>query len=211
MKTLTDKQQFVLERIHEFLKQHSYPPTLQELSDIVGVKSKNAIVKHLTALEKKGYIHKEGASARGLKIINYDSLDDEPDMEIQPQNSIPLLGRVAAGLPILAQENIDRFVAIPDHLVSSNHQYFALRVHGDSMIDAGIFNFDIVIVKKVATANINDIVVALINDEATVKRLKQTDQGYYLKAENEHYDDIFPQQDWSIQGVVVGLIRDQML
>ena len=133
--------------------------------------------------------------------------------EVENQNApnrIPLVGRVAAGLPILAQENVDRYVTIPEHLMSQNHQYYALRVNGDSMIDAGIFNFDIVIVKKTNTAKLNDIVVALINDEATVKRLKQSDSTYYLKAENEYYEDIFPTTEWSIQGVVVGLIRDQI-
>lgn len=210
MKKLTEKQQYVLEKVHEFQIRNSFPPTLQELSDIVGVKSKNAIVKHLSALEKKGYIHKSGASARGLKIINFDSLEENSVESQMPQNSVPLVGQVAAGLPILAEENIEKYVSIPDYLISSNHQYFALRVQGDSMIDAGIYNFDIVIVKKSTQANLNDIVVALINDEATVKRLRKTNSSYYLKAENPSYDDIYPTTQWSIQGVVVGLIRDQI-
>lgn len=211
MKTLTDKQQIVLETIHQYQQKNAFPPTLQELSEIIGVKSKNAIVKHLAALEKKGYIHKEGASARGLKIINFDSLDFTTESQEQLSNEIPLIGHVAAGLPILAEQNIDKYVSIPEHLMTSNHQYFALRVQGESMIEAGIFNFDIVIVKKTNQAKINDIVVALINDEATVKRLKKSADSYYLKAENQMYEDIFPTQDWSIQGVVVGLIRDRII
>lgn len=205
MDRLTEKQLEVLQLIYNYSKEYSYPPTIQELAMDMGVKSKNAIVKHLDALQKKGYISKDSSTARGIRIIRTDILVDKEELKT---NEIPLIGSVAAGLPIMAIENIERHITIPDDFVKNNMIYYALRVQGESMIDAGIHDSDIVIVQQTNNARHNDIVVALIDEEATVKRIKKDSPIVYLKAENENYSDIYPKGDWSIQGRVVGLIRE---
>ncbi|MCB0280349.1 MAG: transcriptional repressor LexA, partial [Calditrichaeota bacterium] len=146
MQRLTEKQIEVLQMIHDFTADHSYPPTIQELAEQLGVRSKNAVVKHIDALRKKGHIVKDSSTARGIRIVNKFYL--QPDEEVQESNEIPLIGRVAAGMPILAVENIEKHITVPNHMIKRNAVYYALRVQGESMIDAGIHNQDIVIVEK---------------------------------------------------------------
>lgn len=207
MKPLTEKQKNVLKIIADKIKEMGYPPTLQELADELGVRSKNAVLKHLQALEKKGYIGKrEGGAARGIRILeSLGFLDSEAT------NSLPLIGSVTAGSPLLAEENVERYVSIPRYLLPSQHgEYFALRVQGDSMVNAGIFDGDLLVVKSTRYAQNGDIVVALIGNETTVKRLVIKGNQRYLKAENPRYPDIYPQEEWSIQGKVVALIRESV-
>ncbi len=207
MKPLTEKQKNVLKIIADKIKELGYPPTLQELADELGVRSKNAVLKHLQALEKKGYIGKrEGGAARGIRILeSLGFLDSEAT------NSLPLIGSVTAGSPLLAEENVERYVSIPRYLLPSQHgEYFALRVQGDSMVNAGIFDGDLLVVKSTRYAQNGDIVVALIGNETTVKRLVIKGNQRYLKAENPRYPDIYPQEEWSIQGKVVALIRESV-
>lgn len=202
MKDLTKRQKELLELIAQNLEEKGYPPSYQELADRMQIKSKFAILKHIDSLVKKGYLEKD-SSARGLRIV---------DPEFAPSNknevSVPLIGRVAAGFPILAQENVERYVSIPRALIKSEGRYFALKVRGDSMINAGIYEDDLVIVNSTNNAYNREIVVALINDEVTVKRLVSDKGQAYLKAENPNYSDIIPKGEWSIQGKVVGLIRE---
>ena len=202
MKELTKRQKELLQLIARNIEEKGYPPSYQELATKMNIKSKFAILKHIDALVNKGYLEKD-SSARGLRIISE---------EYAPANknevNIPLIGRVAAGFPILAQENVERYVSIPRALVKSEGRYFALKVRGDSMVNAGIFEDDLVVVNSTNVANNKEIVVALINDEVTVKRLMFRDGRPFLKAENPAYDDIHPQGEWSIQGKVVGLIRE---
>ncbi len=206
MKSLTDKQKNVLKLIAEKIKDVGYPPTLQELADELGVASKNAVLKHLTALEKKGYIGKrEGGAARGIRILESMGFLDSPG-----ENSVPLVGSVAAGSPLLAEENVESYLTVPKHLLQSRGDYFALRVHGDSMIEAGIHEDDLVVVHATNQANNGDIVVALIGNETTVKRFVTEGNERYLKPENIKYSDIRPQQEWSVQGKVVALIRESV-
>ncbi|MFQ5864260.1 MAG: transcriptional repressor LexA [bacterium] len=206
MKALTEKQKNVLRLIAEKIKGVGYPPTLQELADELGVSSKNAVLKHLTALEKKGYIGKrEGGAARGIRILESLGFLDSPD-----ENSVPLVGAVAAGSPLLAEENVERYLTVPRYLLPSKGDYFALRVQGDSMIDAGIYQDDLVIVRATKRANNGDIVVALIGNETTVKRFMAKGNQKYLKPENPKYSDIQPREEWSIQGKVVALIRESV-
>ena len=146
MKALTDKQKNVLKLIADKLKEAGYPPTLQELADELGFSSKNAVLKHLTALEKKGYIGKrQGGAARGIRILESLGFLDGPD-----ENSVPLVGTVAAGSPLLAEQNVERYLTIPKYLLPAKGDFFALRVQGDSMIDAGIFEDDLVVVRREA-------------------------------------------------------------
>ncbi|MFQ5823460.1 MAG: transcriptional repressor LexA, partial [bacterium] len=166
MRKLTERQKEVLRLIAEKVKGVGYPPTMQELADELGVRSKNAVLKHLTALEKKGYIGKrEGGAARGIRILESLGFLDSPE-----ENSVPLVGAVAAGSPLLAEENVERYLTVPKYLLPSKGNYFALRVQGDSMANAGIYQDDLVIVRATKRANNGDIVVALIGNETTVKR-----------------------------------------
>jgi repressor LexA len=202
MKDITKRQREILETIAHYIEERSYPPTYQDLADLLGIKSKFAILKHIDALVKKGYLEKD-SSARGLRIVHSEFAPTQSN-----EINIPLVGRVAAGFPILAQENIERYVPIPRALIKSEGRYFALKVRGDSMINAGILEDDMVLVNSTNTAHNKDIVVALIDDEVTVKRLMMGSDKTYLKAENPGYSDIYPDGEWSIQGKVIGLIRE---
>ena len=204
MKALTDKQKNVLKLIADKLKEVGYPPTLQELADELGFSSKNAVLKHLTALEKKGYIGKrQGGAARGIRILESLGFLDGPD-----ENSVPLVGTVAAGSPLLAEQNVERYLTIPRYLLPAKGDFFALRVQGDSMIDAGILEDDLVVVHSTHQAKNGDIVVALVGNETTVKRFVTNNKERYLKPENSKYSDIRPTEEWSVQGKVVALIRE---
>jgi repressor LexA len=204
MKGLTKRQEEILRYISNYLTEHGYPPSYQEIADAFSIASKNGVVRHLKALIRKGYIDKTDTSARSIRIINqkYQSSTN--------MISVPVIGRVAAGFPVLAEENIEDYVAVPRKIIKTEGRYFALRVQGDSMINAGIFDGDLVIVRSANKGNSNDIVVALLEDEVTVKRLISQGDQAYLKAENPEYPDIRPEQEWHIQGKVVGLIRDSI-
>ena len=202
MKALTNRQKEILRLISGYIDEKGYPPSYQELADKLNIKSKYAILKHIDALVAKGYLEKD-SSARALRIV-----DSEYAPASQNEVNVPLIGRVAAGFPILAQENVERYIPIPRALIKSEGRYFALKVRGDSMINAGIFEDDLVVVNSTNTAHNRDIVVALLHDEVTVKRLMLEKGKAYLKAENPQYDDIYPESEWSIQGKVVGLVRE---
>ena len=206
MKKLTEKQKQILELIGRHVKERGFPPTMQELADELGIRSKNAIFKHLASLESKGFIQRHGGgTARGITVLHPMGLPNQTHAD-----NIPVLGRIAAGMPMLAQENIERYVAVPDYLTGGGGSYFALRVQGDSMIDAGIYEGDLVIVRSTTQAANGDIVVALTGEEATVKRLMMSSDSMYLKPENPAYAPIPLSQAWSIQGKVVALIREQV-
>jgi repressor LexA len=204
MKELTRRQQAVLEFISQYIGHHEYPPTYQEIADAFDIVSKHGVVRHLVALERKGYITRGDTLARSIRIIHPQYMPASETVQV------PLVGRVSAGYPILAEENIENYVMLPRTLVKSEGRYFALRVHGDSMINAGILDGDMVVVQSANTAQTGEIVVALIGDEVTVKRLVAQNSQKYLKAENPNYPNIFPQNEWSIQGKVIGLIRDNI-
>ena len=202
MKALTERQKEILHLIAQNIEEKGYPPSYQELANHMNIKSKFAILKHIDALVSKGYLEKD-SSARGLRII-----DPEYAPSGKNELNVPLVGRVAAGFPILAQENVERYISIPRAMIKSEGRYFALKVRGDSMINAGIYEDDLVVVNSTNVAQNREIIVALIQDEVTVKRLVKAQEAVYLKAENPSYDDIYPTGDWSIQGKVVGLIRE---
>ncbi|MFQ5650453.1 MAG: transcriptional repressor LexA [bacterium] len=206
MKPLTEKQKNVLRLIAEKVNQAGFPPTLQELADELGVASKNAVLKHLDALERKGYIGKrEGGAARGIRILQSMGFLDRPGV-----NTVPVVGSVPAGSPLLAEENVERYLTVPKELLPTKGDYFALKVQGDSMINAGIFEDDLVVVQATNYANNGDIVVALIGNETTVKRFVVDGETRFLRAENPDYHDIYPTQEWSVQGKVVALMRQSV-
>jgi repressor LexA len=201
MEELTPKQKQLLDLLTDEIRTQGLPPSFSEIAKSLKFKSKNAVSKLLNTLEEKGYIRRSG-KARGIEVLN-----PEGDPIGLGTISLPLIGRVTAGLPMLAEEQIEDWLTLPTSLVRGRKDVFLLRVQGMSMKDAGILNGDLVIVKQQKLAELNDIVVALLEDEATVKRLVKKDNKFYLKAENKEYPNIYPEQEWSIQGKVIGVIR----
>jgi repressor LexA len=201
MRELTPKQQKLLEYLTEEIRSSGLPPSVSEMAKSLKVKSKNAIAKLLSALEEKGYVRKSG-KARGIEV-----LDQEGEAVSRGMLNIPVIGRITAGLPMLAEEQIEDWLSLPTSLIRGRKDVFLLKVQGMSMKDAGIMDKDLVLVKQQKIADVNDIVVALLEDEATVKRLVKKDNRFYLKAENKDYPNIYPETDWSIQGKVIGVIR----
>ncbi len=183
MQGLTKRQQQTLEFIRRSISERGYPPTLREIGEHMGIRSTNGVNDHLRALERKGYLRREDMKSRALKLVedNSESLfggaasegalrtTDRVANDTEDLLEIPILGRVAAGMPVLATENVVDTVRIDRMLVRGGRDVFGLRVAGDSMIEAGILSGDYLFVRKQATAERGDVVVALIGDEATVK------------------------------------------
>jgi repressor LexA len=201
MQELTPKQQELLNLLTDEIQTSGLPPSLSEIAHGLKLKSKNAVAKLLRILEDKGYIRRS-SKARGIEVLN-----PEGDPIGLGLISIPVLGRITAGLPMLAEEQIEDWLNLPVSLVRGRKDVFLLKVMGMSMKDAGILDGDLVIVKQQKIADINDIVVALLEDEATVKRLVKKEGRFFLKAENKEYPNIYPEHEWSIQGKVIGVIR----
>lgn len=201
MNELTTKQKQLLDLLTHEIQHKGLPPSISEIAESLRVKSKNGVAKLLRILEDKGYIRRSG-KARGIEVLNPDG-----DPVGLGMISLPVLGRITAGLPMLAEEQIEDWLNLPVSLVKGRKDVFLLKVQGMSMKDAGILNGDLVIVKQQKIGDINDIVVALLEDEATVKRLVKKDNKFYLKAENKDYPNIYPEHEWSIQGKVIGVIR----
>jgi repressor LexA len=180
---LTQRQQMVLDFIRQSIADRGYPPTLREIGARMGIRSTNGVNDHLRALERKGYLTREDMKSRALRPTAHANSNADPTEEPRASNvtSLPplsddedvidvqVLGRVAAGLPLFAEEHIIDTVRVDRGLLKGGREVFGLRVHGDSMIEAGILNGDYIFVRKQLTASRGDIVVALIGDEATVK------------------------------------------
>lgn len=199
---ITPRQKDLLEFIVSSIRENHVPPTISEMAGGLKVKSKNAVAKLLKELEEKGYI-KRDATARGIRVL--DSLGRSLQKGLV---SIPLIGEVPAGSPILAEEHIEEWVNLPTSLTRGRRDVFMLRVRGESMIGAGIYNNDLVIVYPTKDIKNGDMVVALIEGEATVKRFVKVSTRTYLKAENPKFPNIYPAGEWTIQGKVVGVIRN---
>ena len=199
---LSDRQQQIYDFIREWTRKKGYPPTVRDICAAVNLKSTSSVHAHLATLERKGYIHRDPTKTRAIEIM-----DDSYQQMIQEElTSIPVVGRVAAGAPILAQENIERYFPLPAEF-APNSECFILNVKGESMINAGIFNGDLVMVEKTETARNMDIVVALIDDSATVKTFYKEDGYYRLQPENDHMDPIIVEGELRILGKVVGVLR----
>lgn len=199
---LTQRQQQILDFILSEMNRIGYPPSVREIGQAVGLTSSSTVHSHLAALERKGYIRRDPTKPRALEIIDF-RLNDKG---INPDKvrSVPLVGRVAAGHPLLAQENIEDSLALPVELAGENA--FMLKVKGDSMIEAGILDGDYIIVRQQSTANNGDIVVALIGEESTVKRFIKKGDRIVLKPENKAMEPIIV-RDITVLGKVIGLIR----
>ncbi len=199
-KKLTQKQQKILDFIKNYIAETGYPPAVRDISNAFGMSSKGAY-DHITAIEKKGYIRRDPSKPRAIELLDYISRKSPKSLV-----DIPVLGKVAAGEPLLANQNIEWIITVSKDMVKADEP-FALRVKGDSMIGVGIFNNDFVIVKKQQTAEQGDIVVALIGDEATVKRFYKEDGYIRLQPENPTMLPIIT-KDVVILGKVIGLFRE---
>ena len=200
MRELTPRQKQILEMIQEFISETGMPPTRAEIARQLGFKSANAAEEHLRALQRKGVLELLPGASRGIQLK--DSLRD--------QMGLPLVGRVAAGSPILAQEHIETHYKIDPQLFSPKPHYL-LRVHGMSMKDAGILDGDLVAVHRTPEVRSRQIIVARIDDEVTVKRYRQNGSLVSLLPENDEFEPIevdLKEQALVIEGVVVGVIRD---
>jgi repressor LexA len=205
---ITDRQQTILDFIQEFVNEKGFPPSFREIGKQFNISSTFGVKRHIDALVKKGFISNESKTSRTLKIIN-----ETLNKSIEAYDnivSIPIVGRVAAGYPILAEENIEgNFLMDTNSITNKKSDCFGLKVRGDSMINAGILEGDLVIVSPQKDALNGDIVVALLQDEATMKRFVARDGRIYLMPENEKYEpiEIENREDFSIIGKVVGIFR----
>ena len=197
---ITAKQQEILEYIKETIFKKGYPPSVREICEAVCLKSTSSVHSHLETLEKNGYIRRDPTKPRTIEII-----DDCFNLTRREVVNVPLIGTVAAGQPILADENIENYFPIPVDLLP-NEQTFMLRVKGESMINAGILSGDMVLVKQVSTAHNGDMVVALIEDGATVKTFYKEDGHIRLQPENDTMEPIIV-VDVQILGKVIGVFR----
>ena len=197
---ITAKQEEILEYIKETILKKGYPPAVREICEAVHLKSTSSVHSHLSTLEEKGFIRRDPTKPRTIEI-----LDDTFNFNRREMTNVPVVGAVAAGQPLLAEQNIEDYFPIPVELLP-NADTFMLRVKGDSMINAGILDGDQIIVEQTPSAQNGDIVVALLEDSATVKRFYREDGHYRLQPENDYMDPIIVDHV-EIQGKVIGLFR----
>ena len=200
MKELTERQQQILQFISDYTEENSFPPTVRETADHFSVSLK-AIQDHFTALTKKGYLLKDEKRSRSLKVLGNVTRKTCKGVRI------PLLGAVAAGKPIFCDENYEDTIFLSESLVRSGDSYFALHVKGSSMINAGINDGDLAIIKQQSTANDGDIVVAIIDDSVTLKRYFRESSRIRLQAENTEFKPIYS-QDVKVLGKLSHIIRE---
>ena len=197
---ISSKQQEILDYIKENILQKGYPPSVREICEAVKLKSTSSVHAHLETLEKNGYIRRDPTKPRAIEII-----DDNFNLTRREVVNVPLVGRVAAGEPILAVENVVSYFPIPAEYMP-NEDVFMLTVKGESMINMGIYDGDNIIVSKCSSARNGEVVVALVDDSATVKRFYKEDGHIRLQPENDYMDPIIV-PDCEILGKVIGLVR----
>lgn len=193
----SDKQTAILEYIRQEIEQKGYPPSVREICSAVGLKSTSSVHAHLTQLEKKGLIRRDSTKPRALEVL---------DSPLSRGKSLPLIGRVTAGKPITATENIEDYLVMPQYLLGRD-EMFALRVQGESMIEAGILDGDIIVLRKQDNAENGDIVVALLGEEATCKRIFYEENCVRLQPENHTMEPIYCEEEPQILGRLVALFR----
>jgi repressor LexA len=228
---LTKKQLDLLEFIHKRVQRDGVPPSFDEMKLALDLRSKSGIHRLITALEERGFIRRLAHRARAIEVVRLpESLGGEPSVGFTPRViqgdkpgavpanaqpvqidavEVPMMGRIAAGVPIEAISEVSHQVAVPGQMLSGNGEHYALEVKGDSMIDAGINDGDVVVIRQTSTADNGDIVVALVEDhEATLKRFHRKGNAIALEAANPAYETrVFPEDKVKVQGRLVGLIR----
>lgn len=199
---LTSRQQHLLRVIEDAVAANGRSPSIHELMSALGVASPNGIVKHLAALESKGYIVRE-KGARGIRLVN-------AEVPVSCVGYVPIVGEIAAGSPIYAHENIEGVIAVPDTMIQGTAETFMLRIKGDSMIEDGIMNGDLVLIEKCDSVRDGEIAAVLVDDEATVKRLWKRGGNIVLEPANAAYQPIVVDPSYSscsVLGRVIGLMR----
>ena len=197
---MTQKQTEIYNFLKSFVEEKSFPPSVREICVAVGLKSTSTVHGHLKTLERKGYINRESTKTRALEIIEFSERKKE-------MINIPIIGKVTAGEPILAIENIEDTFSIPLNYVKHTEDLFILKISGSSMIEAGILDGDLAIIEKTNVAENGDIVVALIDNEATIKRFFKEKNYYRLQPENSTMDPIIV-TECTILGKLAGLYRE---
>ncbi len=202
---LSDRQEQILDYILEMVATRGYPPSVREIGDAVGLSSPSTVHSHIATLVKEGFIRKDPTKPRAIEVI--DSGVSEPSTLRASVRDVPLVGRIAAGSPILAEEDIEEIYPLPTDIVG-DEPVFMLSVRGDSMIEAGILDGDYVVVRRQPDARDGQIVAALIDgEEATVKRLQRLDKRVVLKSENPDFPPMVFSEGVEILGIVVAVLR----
>lgn len=201
-KTRGNTQERILAYIQSEIENRGYAPSVREIGEAVGLSSTSTVHGHLKRLEKKGLLHRDAMKPRAMGLSKDIALEESHDDSVC---RLPILGRVAAGLPILAEENVEDILPLPNDFVGDG-EHFILRVCGESMIQAGIFDGDYIVVRKQPDANNGDVVVAMVEDEATVKRFFKENGHFRLQPENDSMEPIIV-SSVSILGKVVSLFR----
>lgn len=197
---ISPKQQEILEYIKSQILERGFPPAVRDICEAVHLKSTSSVHSHLETLEKNGYIRRDPTKPRAIEI-----LDESFNFTRREMVNVPMVGRVAAGEPLLAEQNIENYFPIPMEFMPNN-QTFMLRVKGDSMINIGIFDGDLVLVEQKQTARNGEVIVALVEDGATVKRFFKEEGVFRLQPENDALDPIIV-KDVQILGKVIGVFR----
>jgi len=204
---MNEKQQRILDFLIEQINENGYPPSVREICQAVGFKSTSTVHGYLEKLQKEGFIEKDPSKPRALKVIDDNRIKkNETLLSERELVEVPIVGKVTAGQPILAVENIEDTFPLPLSFVQ-NSSVFMLRVEGDSMADAGILSNDYILVKQQNTANNGDVVVALIGDESTVKTFYKEKGHVRLQPQNAYYQPIIVKDNISILGKVIGVFR----
>lgn len=198
--TITEKQSEILEYIKAQILERGFPPAVREICEAVHLKSTSSVHSHLETLEKNGYIRRDPTKPRAIEI-----LDDAFNLTRREMAQVPIVGRVAAGEPLLAEQNIEDYFPIPVERLPNN-QTFLLQVKGESMINAGILNGDYILVEQTPSASNGEVVVALVEDGATVKGFFKENGHYRLQPENDTMDPIIV-DEVTIVGKMIGLLR----
>jgi repressor LexA len=201
MRGITDRQKEVLNYISAYTEENSYPPTVRDISEHFGI-SLRAVQDHILALQKKGFLSQSQKKARSIRVLS-DCREKEPETFI---GKVPVLGTVAAGKPLLSEENLDGYVNLTEPFVRPGKSYFALRVRGQSMINAGILDGDLAVVEQSSTAQDGQIIVAVIDDAITLKRYYKESGRIRLQPENPQFQAIYC-TDVRIVGILSNIVR----
>lgn len=205
---MNDRQRQVLDFIKQFMAKNQLAPTVRDIQNGVGIKSTSTVSNDLSKLEKEGYIERSNLKSRAIKLLVDNEYEEDILSSKEETIDIPVLGNIAAGSPTYAEENIESYYPVPSH-ITKNKDYFLLKVKGDSMIEAGILEDDLILVEKTNYANHGEIVVALIGDSATVKRLYKKNGQVMLIPENSSMEPIIPEY-MEILGKVISLFRENI-
>ncbi len=205
MKPLTDKQRNVLNYLEKEIAEKKYPPSIRDICKALNLSSTSSAHLFLKILEEKGYIRRDHTKPRAIEVLHPNDENLYENNRFYGKN-LPIIGEVAAGIPLLADENIEGYFPVSSDFFTGSGEHFILRVKGDSMINAGIFNCDLIIVHRQNDAVNGDIIVALLDDEATVKRFYRDNGKIKLQPENESFEPVYL-DELTILGKVVGLFR----